>query len=448
MHGSHAVGRPWTLISRAPLAALLLAQAAYSAGEAVKKDLVPLASAPGQELLHHSRADDCNTLSKFRVSSDEPRGGAAAAAMALNALSGRDEYKPASLLTPAAEEVVAAEQVGKRGFTLHELAAVMHTVGLVSTEPKFASDRKYEHGCPEFLKDLEMVSGEARYLMLVNYARAAIDGAGTGQAVFSAVGAYSAKNEMVLILSGEAKEEAFWVQARALYAAMNVPDEVSGRHLGWIVVAKPYPFLKEDLAKHELRDFGDQKPIALQTPEGQALLDEKKAVDYRPLKNVWVPQLKSHCAACTAVMVLNALQPGTHYNQYTLFQERTDKILTQDVVFHQGFTLEQMANFIPLRSGLKAEYFHAGSGAGRYGQAAFVEALKKNRRSADDFMMVNMKGHFSPVGDYNEEKDMILILEVSSSRPSYWISSRGMFDSMNTVDSICGKTRGWILVHR
>lgn len=448
MSGINASDHPWSSSLQALWVCFLLTQMACSAGLDGKKDLAPFASASGQELLKNSRADDFVALSKYRVSSNDPRGGAAAATMVLNALSGMEAYKPEGLLTPAAEQVVAAKQVGERGFTLRELAAVMHTVSLMATQPKHASNLKYEHGYPELLKDLDNASKDPRYLILLNYSRASLEGSGTGKVVFGVVGGYSLKNERVLILPAEGKEEAFWIRARDLYTAMNILDEVSGRYLGWIVISKPYPFLKEDISKHAMRDFGDQKPIALQSPEGQALLDEKKAADYLPLKNVWVPQLKSHCAACTAVMVLNALQPGSNYNQYNLFQERTDKIIRQDVVFYHGFTLEEMAAFIPARSGLKAEFFHAGTGEGQYGHAAFVEALKKNRQSADDLMMVNMKGHFSPVGDYNEEKDMLLVLEVSSSRPSYWISSRGMFDSMNTIDSICKKTRGWIVVHR
>ena len=373
MSGINGLHLPCLSSLWALLVCLLLAQAAYSAGHGGKKDLVPFASPSGQELLKSSRAHDLESLSKYRVSSDDPRGGAAAAAMVLNALSGREACKSEELFTPAAEQVVTAKQVGERGFALHELAAVMHTVSLMCTQPKHASDLKYEYGYQELLKDLDKTSEDPRYLLLVNYSRASIEGSGTDKVVFGAVGGYNPKNERVLILPAGRKEEVFWIHARDLYTVMNIRDEVSGRYMGWIVIWKPYPFLKKDISKHEMRDFGDEKPIALQTSEGRALLDEKKAVDYLPLRNVWVPQLKSHCAACTAVMVLNALQPGRNYNQYNLFQERTDRIIKQDVVFRQGFTLEEMAAFIPARSGLKAEFFHAGTGKGRYGHAAFVE---------------------------------------------------------------------------
>ena len=432
--------------SRFLSAGVLLGCAVSYAGPDAAVETIPLASLSGQRMLQGSRADDYRLLRKH-ASAQSERQGAAAGAMVLNAMFGEDRYTP-DALAQAAGETFAAHRPSNPCLTLQELAASMHALSLAGTQPKHAGSGKYEHDCRELLADLDKTGGDPRVFLLANYSRAALAGNGVGNAVFGAVGAYSPKTEMTLILSGDGDDGATWIPTRKLFAAMSFPDETSGSPMGWIVATKPYPFLKNDVSKHTVRDFGNTKTIPLQTPEGMALLDGNTAADYRPLKDAWVPQIKSHCAACTAVIILNALQPGRNYNQYNLFQECTERILTQDVVFRQGFTLEQMAAFVPARSGLKAEFFHAGVGKGLYDRGAFVEALKKNRQHADDFMMVNMKGHFSPVGDYNREKDMLLVMEVSSSRLPYWISSQGMFDSMKIIDGLSKKPRGWIVVHR
>jgi len=199
--------------------------------------------------------------------------------------------------------------------------------------------------------------------------------------------------------------------------------------------------------------------IELDSPEGWALLDREKALDFESLHANWVPQLKSHCGAASSVVVNNALRPDDVLTQDCLFIDETAHIITQDVVYRIGFTLEELTEMIKTRTGLEAERFHAGDGEGFHGYDAFRQALLDNRTNPDDHLIINFAGgwlrgegnrggHFSPIADYNPEEDMVLVLEINSQRPIFWVDSRSLYDSLATVDRISGTNRGWILVNR
>jgi len=199
--------------------------------------------------------------------------------------------------------------------------------------------------------------------------------------------------------------------------------------------------------------------VELDTPEGWALLDRTAAVDFEPLHQNWVAQLKSHCGAASAVVVNNALRPADPLTQDCLFTPETAHIITQDVVYRIGFTLEELTEMIKTRTGLEAERFHAGTDEGQYDYAAFRAALIHNRMSPDDQLIINFPvrwlrgegnrgGHFSPIADFNEAENQVLVLEINQSRPIFWVDAEHLWESLATVDSVSGTNRGWIVVRR
>lgn len=201
----------------------------------------------------------------------------------------------------------------------------------------------------------------------------------------------------------------------------------------------------------------EMRTVELDSEEGWALLDKETAVDFEPLHSNWVAQLKSHCGAASVVVVQNALRPHDPLTQNCLFIEETAHIITQDVVYRIGFTLEELTEMIRTRTGLQAERFHAGDEEGFYDYTDFREALIANRQSADDHLIINFAGgwirgkgnsggHFSPIADFNEEENMVLVLEINSQRPIFWIDARDLWESMATIDSVSGTNRGWIRV--
>jgi len=197
--------------------------------------------------------------------------------------------------------------------------------------------------------------------------------------------------------------------------------------------------------------------VPLLSEKGVAFLERDEAVDFQPIRRNWVPQLPAHCGAASAVVVNNALLPESRLTQNELFTDQTAHVITQDVVYRMGFTLQELAAMIGTRTGLNVKARHAEeeSAGGTY--EAFVEDLQKNRDSDRDHLILNFSraflrgegtgnGHFSPVADYNEDRDMVLILEVNSDREPYWIASKDIYGAMNTTDTVSKKHRGWLFV--
>jgi gamma-glutamyltranspeptidase/glutathione hydrolase len=198
--------------------------------------------------------------------------------------------------------------------------------------------------------------------------------------------------------------------------------------------------------------------IRLDSEAGRALLD-RISPDYAPLLRKWIPQLKSHCGACSSVVVMNSLLPGAGFTQDSIFNPETDDIIKQETVYKVGFTLEELMRMIQTTSALSVERFHAGGGKDEFGYEAWVAALKAGRHNTRDRIICNFStvwlrerknggGHFSPVADYNEAENKVLILEVSGLRPSFWADAKGVWDAMNQVDKASGRVRGWIVVSR
>lgn len=86
----------------------------------------------------------------------------------------------------------------------------------------------------------------------------------------------------------------------------------------------------------------------------------------------------------------------------------------------------------------------------------FRTLVSKNLQESGNFVLVNYLrkaigqetgGHISPVAAYNEETDRFLILDVSRYKyPPVWVKAEELWKAMATVDSVSGKTRGFVLV--
>lgn len=58
-------------------------------------------------------------------------------------------------------------------------------------------------------------------------------------------------------------------------------------------------------------------------------------------------------------------------------------------------------------------------------------------------------GHISPIAAYNQETDRFLILDVSRYKyPPIWVKTADLWRAIATVDSVSGKTRGFVFVSR
>ena len=58
-------------------------------------------------------------------------------------------------------------------------------------------------------------------------------------------------------------------------------------------------------------------------------------------------------------------------------------------------------------------------------------------------------GHFSPVGGYCAEKDLVLILDVARFKlPPHWVPLSLLFKAMRDLDPSSGKPRGALILSR
>jgi Phytochelatin synthase len=206
--------------------------------------------------------------------------------------------------------------------------------------------------------------------------------------------------------------------------------------------------------------------ISFNSPQGEQLLVESKSrQDYWPLSMQFITQRnQAYCGVASIVMVLNALSipapespefsPFRVFTQENFFNnEKTRQVLAPEVVSRQGMTLEQLGQFLASYSA-KVKVYHASDTS----LTEFRRLTKENLKQPGNFVLVNYLrraigqergGHISPLAAYNEESDRFLILDVSRYKyPPVWVKAEELWQAMATVDSVSGKTRGFVFVSR
>jgi hypothetical protein len=208
-----------------------------------------------------------------------------------------------------------------------------------------------------------------------------------------------------------------------------------------------------------------QNLINFNSVEGEELLmDSVARQDYFPLSIQFVTQKnQAYCGVASSVMVLNALSlPAPEapefgkyhvFTQDNFFNAKTQQIIASEVVARQGLTLEQLGKLLETYP-VKVDV-HYGSDVTL---AEFRSLVVKNLQEPGNFAIVNYLrkaigqesgGHISPIAAYNQKTDRFLILDVSRYKyPPVWVKAQELWQAMATVDSVSGKTRGFILVSR
>lgn len=206
--------------------------------------------------------------------------------------------------------------------------------------------------------------------------------------------------------------------------------------------------------------------IAFNSAEGELLLLESKArKDYWNLSMQFITQNnQAYCGVASIVMVLNALSipapVAQEYAPYHVFtqdnffdNEQTKKVLSPEVVSRQGMTLDQLGQLLGSYP-VKVKGYHASESS----LEKFRSSVVANLKQPDNFVLVNYLrksmgqekgGHISPIAAYNEQTDRFLILDVSRYKyPPIWVKTADLWRAMATVDSVSGKTRGFVFVSR
>jgi hypothetical protein len=167
--------------------------------------------------------------------------GVATIVMVLNALGvpapSTPEFEPFktftqdNLLNERTEAVLPVAVLSRIGMTLDQIGQILSTYS-VEADVRHAADTSLE----EFRTLARQALGSPNQYVIVNYLRRSIGQERGGH--ISPLGAYDAETDRFLVLDvSRYKYPPIWVEAAALYAAMNTPDsDNQNRTRGFVIV--------------------------------------------------------------------------------------------------------------------------------------------------------------------------------------------------------------------
>jgi Phytochelatin synthase len=181
-------------------------------------------------------------------------------------------------------------------------------------------------------------------------------------------------------------------------------------------------------------------------------ISKHSAESYFPLSEQFLTQSgPPSCGPATLAMVLNSLNidPGRIWK--SPWRWFTEEMLQSCVPF-KGDTTMQHFSLMAECNGASSQTFYAS-----LAHEEFFRSLVKKVTSSNDQRLVvcfdrsslgqTGVGHYSPVAAYDEDTDMVLILDVARFKyPPYWVPVKQLFESMIPMDTSTGKSRGFFVL--
>ncbi|CAF3311450.1 unnamed protein product [Rotaria sp. Silwood2] len=209
--------------------------------------------------------------------------------------------------------------------------------------------------------------------------------------------------------------------------------------------------------------------IPFNSDKGKRLFRESLLADglhgYFSLAETFHTQAEpSYCGPGTLSMVLNSLNidPGHIWKgSWRFFDENTlrtcDKRKPIDNplqnVIEEGITFEEFLYLAECNGASIIPFLASNTTLAQFRSAILVACTRR----LDDIRLVcsynrstlqqTGTGHFSPIAGYHSQEDLVLILDVARFKyPSHWIPIELLWQSMCTIDSTTGKSRGFYLI--
>jgi len=217
------------------------------------------------------------------------------------------------------------------------------------------------------------------------------------------------------------------------------------------------------------KSLGDTLPlpptlIPFTANQGETLLLGSQAKeDYFLLSNQFVTQInQAYCGVASSVMVLNALgltaPESPQYKPFKIFTQEnffdraeTKQVVSPEIVSRRGMTLAQLGGLLTSHGAKIKVYYGADVDLNQ-----FRSVLVQNLSMRENFTIINYLrksigqergGHISPIAAYNQKTDRFLILDVARYKyPPVWVKAVDLWQSIRSIDSDSGKTRGFVLV--
>ncbi len=117
-----------------------------------------------------------------------------------------------------------------------------------------------------------------------------------------------------------------------------------------------------------------------------------------------------------------------------------DKVKGFKDVFFGGMSLAELSGLLEAYGVFTKVYY-----ASDMNVDDFRRIIKRNLSSSEDFLLINYLrsvlgqekvGHISPIGAYDQEKDEVLVMDVTAYHyPHVWVKTNDLFNAMDTMDS-------------
>ena len=211
--------------------------------------------------------------------------------------------------------------------------------------------------------------------------------------------------------------------------------------------------------------------IALSSNDGKKLfreaLDLGHMESYFPLSEQFITQSEpSFCSISSLAMVLNALKYDPQKIWKGAWRWVTEETLQCESAKVCGHSLEQIKeigmNFSEFKSlgrchGINIESYQI-SDYNLSNIQSFRKLISNSTALSDEnvFIIVNFSrkhlgqtgdGHFSPIGGYHKEKDLVLIMDVARFKyPPFWVPLIVLWESMSKIDFKTGESRGYFVL--
>lgn len=183
-----------------------------------------------------------------------------------------------------------------------------------------------------------------------------------------------------------------------------------------------------------------------------------------PLSEQFVTQSEpSYCSISSLAMVLNALNHDPKKvwkGAWRWVSEETLQCETMEICGHSlnriktsGLSFSEFESLANCHS-VRMKSFPAASDSIESFRNIIKESAYSERASM--FVIVNFSrkvlgqtgdGHFSPIGGYHKDKDMVLIMDVARFKyPPFWVDLPTLWESMKVLDKQTGECRGYFTV--
>ena len=172
----------------------------------------------------------------------------------------------------------------------------------------------------------------------------------------------------------------------------------------------------------------------------------------------------AYCGVASSAMLLNSLAvpapavpgygPYRFWTQENLFDDPATRLVkAPELIARRGMTLDQLRQLLASKD-LKVRAIHGLD----IDLLALRRLLASSLANPTDRLLVNYDrrllgqsggGHIAPLAAYHAASDRVLILDVARYRyPSVWVPLKELWQSLRSLDSDSGLSRGLVVVER